>query len=381
MAEGFRTFTFPVLLALPSSSDEKYRFLLSAYFEYAPSERAKVSGLEEAALAAVRLSARRLKIASDSTMSVGIYQLCEPRPLEGSLKDMKNAYSIINEDYMEKKATYLSHLRSLNGVKSDNVIAVLTVMHEVNQSEAQIRREGIAAAAQKRESPSTGASLTQRTLTQNDGRADAVYNYRPAELTPPPITIYHPVFAKFLQLMAEPPDPTHEELGRAHEFVCLASAYYRDEAERVGKLSRSINAAVHDGILGTHPLSYTSSKLAPGGVVFSGKTPSGFLTIAAILVLEAKAEIGEAVYSSDEARHIREASCCPALIIGMPGPNIIVSGAVFADKIITQTLTDYISVIPRPNRNNRSPFDDAGYRIAHLFCALKECINNLEVGF
>jgi hypothetical protein len=75
MAEGFRTFTFPVLLALPSSSDEKYRFLLSAYFEYAPSERAKVSGLEEAALAAVRLSARRLKIASDSTMSVGIYQV------------------------------------------------------------------------------------------------------------------------------------------------------------------------------------------------------------------------------------------------------------------------------------------------------------------
>ena len=62
----------------------------------------------------------------------------------------------------------------------------------------------------------------------------------------------------------------------------------------------------------------------------------------------------------------------------MPGPNIIVSGAVFADKIITQALTDYISVIPRPNRNNRSPFDDAGYRIAHLFHALKECINDLD---
>jgi hypothetical protein len=75
MAGGFRTFSFPVLLALPPSSDEKYRFLLSAYFEYAPPERAKVSGLEEAALAAVRLSARHLKIASDSTMSVGIYQV------------------------------------------------------------------------------------------------------------------------------------------------------------------------------------------------------------------------------------------------------------------------------------------------------------------
>lgn len=64
--------------------------------------------------------------------------------------------------------------------------------------------------------------------------------------------------------------------------------------------------------------------------------------------------------------------------MGMAGPNIIVSGAVFADKIIAQTLTDYISVIPRLNRNKRSPFDDAGYRIAHLFRALKECISDLD---
>jgi hypothetical protein len=63
----------------------------------------------------------------------------------------------------------------------------------------------------------------------------------------------------------------------------------------------------------------------------------------------------------------------------MAGPNIIVSGAVFADNIIAQTLTDYISVIPRLNSNNRSPFDDAGYRIAHLFRALKECTHNLHV--
>jgi hypothetical protein len=69
---------------------------------------------------------------------------------------MKNAYSIINDDYLEEKAIYLSHFRGLNGVKSDNVIAVLSesttclsmasltapkqaVVHEANQSEAQIR--------------------------------------------------------------------------------------------------------------------------------------------------------------------------------------------------------------------------------------------------
>lgn len=213
-------------------------------------------------------------------------------------------------------------------------------MHEVNESDAQIRqstpllnvfsingihsvREGIAAAAQKRDPPSTGAHLTQRIQTQRDTRADAVFNYRPPDLAPPPITIYHPVFAKFLRLMAEPPDPTPEDLGRAHDFVCLASAYYKDEAERVLKLSRNLNAAVYHGILGIQKLSYTSSKLAPDGVVFSERTPSGFSTITAIL--EVKAEIGEgnsdpiaqaecayvAVYSSDEVfRLCRCSSWC-----------------------------------------------------------------------
>ena len=189
------------------------------------------------------------------------------------------------------------------------------ISNNVNPSD----REGIAAAARKRGSPSAGASLAQRILTQKDTRADAVYNHRPAELMPPPITIYHPVFAKFLQLMAEPPDPTHEELGQAHEFVFLASAYYRYEAERVEKLSHTMNTAVHRDILGTRVLSYTSSRPTSGGFVFSGSTPNGFSTVAAIL--EAKAEIGEggndpiaqaecayvAVYSSDEVLRLQ---CC-----------------------------------------------------------------------
>ena len=75
---------------------------------------------------------------------------------------------------------------------------------------------------------------------------------------------------------------------------------------------------------------------------------------------------------------MREASCCPAFLIGVAGPNIIVSGAVFADQFIAQTLTDYISVIPRLGRNGRSPLDDAGYRVARLFRALKACIEDLD---
>lgn len=65
-------------------------------------------------------------------------------------------------------------------------------------------------------------------------------------------------------------------------------------------------------------------------------------------------------------------------LIGMAGPNIIVSGAVFANQLIAQTLTDYISIIPRPPLNERSPLDDANRRVATLFRALKECIKDLD---
>lgn len=118
-----------------------------------------------------------------------------------------------------------------------------------------------------------------------------MYNYRPIDLTPLPITIYHPVFAKFLKLMEEPLVPTHEELEQAHEFVCLASAYYGDEAERISHLSRNMKAAVHSDVVGAKPLCYLSNGFTPDGVVSSAVTPDGFSTIAAIF--EGKAEIGE----------------------------------------------------------------------------------------
>jgi hypothetical protein len=63
----------------------------------------------------------------------------------------------------------------------------------------------------------------------------------------------------------------------------------------------------------------------------------------------------------------------------MAGPNIIVSGAVFVDQVIAETLTDYISVIPRMTLNKRLPIDEAGCRVARLFRALKMCITDLDM--
>ena len=62
----------------------------------------------------------------------------------------------------------------------------------------------------------------------------------------------------------------------------------------------------------------------------------------------------------------------------MTGPNIMVSGAVFADELIVENLTDYISVVPRQNAKDRSPLDDAVYRVARLFRAIKGALNELD---
>ncbi|KAI0739107.1 hypothetical protein C8Q80DRAFT_1275278 [Daedaleopsis nitida] len=46
----------------------------------------------------------------------------------------------------------------------------------------------------------------------------------------------------------------------------------------------------------------------------------------------------------------------------------MVRGAVFADRLIVENLTDF-SLVPRSGASGRSPLDDAGYRIARLLRA------------
>ncbi|KAH9948020.1 hypothetical protein B0H21DRAFT_735808 [Amylocystis lapponica] len=377
------SFSIPVLLVPPvgsatssaSDSPEKYRYLTSVPFIHTPPT---ISEMHHDILQSVRKNAGKLNLGIHplSEMKLTIHELVQSlRPAVKTDKNLAEAYEIVNDQYLyENGFTYnFDHLLGSVG-NLENLVAILhivppagptlTTVQEVNESSAQLRREHIATAAKMRKSPSTGAHTADRIVTQNPTRVDAVYNYRPIDLAPPPITLYHPVFAKFLQLMAEPQEFTKEELIRAHSFVTLAVAYYRDEATRRETLYCDMSTAIHESIL----------VLGPDGVVSSEETLDGFSPVTAIH--EVKLEIGDggcdplaqgecdyvAIYSSNEARLVREVCCCPAFIIGMAGPNIVVSGAVFVDQL----------------PNGRSPLDDAGYRVARLFRALKVCIMDLD---
>ena len=57
------------------------------------------------------------------------------------------------------------------------------------------------------------------------------------------------------------------------------------------------------------------------------------------------------------------ASCCPAILVGIAGPHLAVSGIVFGDKITAQRLTDYIYLGSRPNHEGMYVLDE-GIRLA-----------------
>ncbi|KZT22158.1 hypothetical protein NEOLEDRAFT_1150158 [Neolentinus lepideus HHB14362 ss-1] len=259
---------------------------------------------------------------------------------------------------------------------------------EVHESESQSRRETIARAAQQRESPSVGASIKELITTQRHERVDAIYNYRPVYLTPPPITIYHPVFTKFLEIMEQDIDVTHEELGHAQMFIDQAVRVYKYPSDRINRLS-AIKTAVHQQILGITPLGFGDTEFLTDGIIFSAEASDEFKSV--ICFTEVRNEMGwgghdpvaqaecayVATYSSDEARCVRQLCCCPALLIGIAGPHIIIRGAVFAEQLITQNLTDYISLVPLLAAG-RSALGDTSYRVARFFRALKECIKILD---
>lgn len=100
-------------------------------------------------------------------------------------------------------------------------------------------RDALASIARERESPSTGAHNQKLLVNQTLLRTDAIYNHRPIELSPPPITIYHPVFAEFIHLMNTETSLftfTTEELKAASQFSAISAAFYHLKTMRQAAL-------------------------------------------------------------------------------------------------------------------------------------------------
>jgi hypothetical protein len=130
----------------------------------------------------------------------------------------------------------------------------------------------VAAAASKRDPPSTGAKNSTLRKTQKENEVDAIYNGRPVNLTAPPIEIYHPVFAKFRHEISLPIDKssfTTEELSMAMELVTTSLAFYKDEDARIKEITTAMNVLVGEQALRRAEIMRDNGKhYTPDGSVF-----------------------------------------------------------------------------------------------------------------
>ena len=64
-------------------------------------------------------------------------------------------------------------------------------------------------------------------------------------------------------------------------------------------------------------------------------------------------------------------------LVGVAGPHLAVSGAIFAERFVSQRLTDYIHLGPLPTYQERSSLDNSIRRVAQVLRALKTATNEL----
>ncbi|KAJ3813121.1 hypothetical protein F5876DRAFT_74195 [Lentinula aff. lateritia] len=267
-------------------------------------------------------------------------------------------------------------------------------------SEDNLDREAIIRAAQSRPPPSTGAKSTELISTQTEQRPDAAYNYRPPELAPPPLAIYHPVFAWFRHSMAAPTETlefTSQELDQASTFIDVSLRHYPDETSRLDALQAGITCSGQKFWGERVILVDNGKKIQPdGGLAISIRDlPVLYSTLA-----ELKNGGGDGgcdpsdqaqcaymkVVSSPQYTRVREVSCCPALLVGLSGHVMAVWGAVFADRFFFERLS-LVFVGPQPDSCARSPTYgrsdlEVGIRmVAKLLRTLEVCNEELETHY
>ncbi|KAI9069718.1 hypothetical protein FKP32DRAFT_1586656 [Trametes sanguinea] len=293
------------------------------------------------------------------------------------------------------RLTLLSPLKTIEE-KPHNLIVILVPLPSVFSRSRALKhgldRERIAKTACWRKSPSTEARLSQLRATQSRDVVDAIYNGRPFELLGVPITIYSSAFTHFLRVMEDDNlEFSPEELKYLREYVRVSVAHHMDEATRVKRMAGLMHVIMGHSILDVIEIQLSSGVLKPDGVVKA--RVEDFIEMARTLrcIVEVKNEIGEGgcdpiaqaercykvYYSSEQLQRLRATCCCPCLLIGIAGPRIIVSGAVFAETLLIQELSDYRSSVPRPTLSKRSMFDQQIYETGRLFRAIKTAIDDL----
>lgn len=221
----------------------------------------------------------------------------------------------------------------------------------------------------------------------------------PSSTSALPIQIYHPVFGHFLQRCRDTTVAIPEDVLRyTAALLRSVTEISTQEAPRDAK-TREILAQILSVPLEhisnqdkTSPeymslastlmnISAASSiKEVKGELGIGGSDPSVqcSFSFARFYCSEEVSSIGilrgcKSTYMFQQRSPIRNASCCPAFLVGLAGPWIVIMGAVLTSRTIVQRLTPYEWL------GCSRLFDDQQvHRIAHRLYALRESIAELN---
>ncbi|KAG5219915.1 hypothetical protein IMY05_C4722000100 [Salix suchowensis] len=223
--------------------------------------------------------------------------------------------------------------------------------------------------------------------TSNTPRGDL--QWPPADLTGPSIAIYHPIFAKFQRGLSQTPLPgdiSREDLDSASSFISLSTQYYTTEPERQYAISSVVEALLcpsfvfrqtcfRCGIISFEP---DGHRLAKCGLF--KRLEHGF-SLMLSLIAEVRNGIG-----LGESDPIEQAEKAYLIVATAPErPVYYCLWAIYVDGVITERLTDFISLVPvlspQAPLGYASAHDKLTYQIAHLFQCLRECLDQLAAEY
>lgn len=265
--------------------------------------------------------------------------------------------------------------------------------------------------ANKRESPSTEAMFEKVRLRQKRNIPDALFNSRPLSLEPTPIAVYEPAFARFVSKVNRtnivPGDFNSEELEFALEFIRTCSKHFENELRRSEELE-TLDIPGLGELWIRHAIYGTSSTYRPDG---GRKYLDRFRRRVFTIIAELENEKGEgkcdasdqvqccytkAIISSqastlftpsilslaflptlNQYEELRQQSCCPAFLIALTGADLVIWGAVTAERFFFEPLAS-VMLVPMPKGLGRSALENKMLEVVNVFRALKEGVDELE---
>ncbi|PCH44003.1 hypothetical protein WOLCODRAFT_154047 [Wolfiporia cocos MD-104 SS10] len=202
---------------------------------------------------------------------------------------------------------------------------------------------------------------------------------RPFGVIGPLVSIYHPVFANFLDLLACPDNRLDPDvLVKTQQLVEASSMFYPNEGVRQHEINRQLS-----DFLGTNIAPMTLSDRSGNDGLVSVRCPK-INQKAAPVFLEYKAEadrvstepcmqaaFGYAKYYLKHSKELLNYCCCPSFTLAITGPTLQVSAVVLVDDMLVQELT-----LPLLLKDSPLPPQHFLY-IARVLNALKVCIPQL----